>query len=901
MLRQVSGSSIRLLIFVATGVICASALAIGLTIWWLHTGAIRDAYADITKLAIVLAEQTENSVQSIDIILTETKNQEEALSVHAPGDYEHILGSEDTYRLLRERQSRLGQAEFIALVDINGRLLNTTQEWPSPEFDLSGRDYFRHFKNNDDNGVYVSHPELSHINGLQVIFFSKGIRSADNKFLGVVVIGVRVSYFQQIYETIASFGDNVFLLSLNDGTIVARFPKPIDRIDAKIPADSPWYRVIPQGGGHYRSPGLFDGVRHLATARPLRGYPLVVNAAIPEAAALATWRIQAIMLGLGATLGIFGSAFLLRSLSRQFHRLETSEAALFEKAADLERANERFEAALSNMAQGLLMFDADGKLSVSNRRFAEMLELPWEKWSAASMGMTVPETMQLRYKLHERHVTTRNDAEIIATVRDALGQHRPGSVVAEFSDGRAMRASIAPMSSGGFVATFDDITERRCKDNQIAHMARYDSLTDLPNRATFNETLNAAIDRAATSGECFAVLCIDLDHFKEANDTFGHLVGDSLLCEIASRLRESAQGAFVARLGGDEFALIMADDAQPAAAAALAERLLATAVNNLEIEGHRLQCGVSIGAAIYPKDGIDAKTLMTNADAALYRAKADFRGKALFFEPEMGARLLERYSLQEDLRSALEHGELSLHYQPQVRMSGKTVGFEALIRWQCPKRGMVPPSTFIAVAEESSLILPVGEWVLREACREAASWPQPLVIAVNVSPIQFRHGDLPALVHSILLETGLPPGRLELEITENVLVNDFSRAISIINRLKSLGVRIAVDDFGSGYSSLSYLQSFSCDKIKIDRIFICDLETNHRSKSIVRAVVGLGRSLGLPILAEGVETESQHAFLLQEGCDEVQGYLTGRPLPIAHYDKTVGRQTTPPRRYAVVS
>jgi len=437
---------------------------------------------------------------------------------------------------------------------------------------------------------------------------------------------------------------------------------------------------------------------------------------------------------------------------------------------------------------------------------------------------------------------------------------------------------------------FDDVTERRQAERRITHMAHSDSLTDLPNRATFNETLDATINRATTAGEQFAILSIDFDGFKEINDTYGHMVGDGLLREIARRLQAAAGETFLARLGGDEFAVILAEGAQPAGAAVLAERMLATLLDDFKVEGHCLKLGMSIGIAIYPADGANAKTLLTNADAALYRAKAETRGMAMFFEPEMSARLHERYALQEDLRSAIDHGELLLHYQPQVTISGDAIGFEALARWQCPKRGLVPPGTFIPIAEESSLIISLGEWVLREACREAASWPQPLTIAVNISPIQFRHGDLPRLIHSVLLETGLAPARLELEITESVMINDFSRAVSILNQLKSLGVKIAMDDFGTGYSSLSYLQSFRCDKIKIDRIFIYDLEDNYHSRSIVRAVISLGRSLNLPILAEGVETEAQHAFLVKEGCDEVQGYLTGRPLPIADYAGVVGQR-----------
>jgi diguanylate cyclase (GGDEF)-like protein/PAS domain S-box-containing protein len=444
------------------------------------------------------------------------------------------------------------------------------------------------------------------------------------------------------------------------------------------------------------------------------------------------------------------------------------------------------------------------------------------------------------------------------------------------------------------VTVIDDVTERRHAEERILQMAHRDNLTELPNRTAFSEFFAATLERAASGGEQFAVLSMDLDRFKEANDVYGHAIGDALLREVARRLRSAADGAFLARIGGDEFILFVIDGPQPAAATALAERLLAAFADDFEVEGQRLRIGLSIGGAVYPTDGTDAKTLMVNADAALYRAKAETRGSVLFFEPEMSARLRERHALQEDLRAAVARDELLLHYQPQVRMDGEIIGFEALVRWQCPKRGLVAPAVFIPVAEESTLIIPVGEWVLREACREAASWPLPLTIAVNISPIQFRHGDLPALVHSILLETGLAPGRLELEITEGIFINDFSHAVSILRRLKSLGVQIALDDFGTGYSSLSYLHSFSFDKIKIDRAFVGDLEYNRHSIAIVRAVINLGHSLNIPILAEGVETNAQRAFLLKDGCDQMQGYLTGRPLPIGAYaDRICGASDAP--------
>ncbi len=301
---------------------------------------------------------------------------------------------------------------------------------------------------------------------------------------------------------------------------------------------------------------------------------------------------------------------------------------------------------------------------------------------------------------------------------------------------------------------------------------------------------------------------------------------------------------------------------------------------------------MSVGVAIYPHDGADAATLLSNADAALYRAKAEGRGTIRFFAVEMDQQLRKKRSLQHDLRSALERNEFRLFYQPQATTGGEIIGFEALARWYHPKRGVVPPAEFIPIAEESSLIMSIGEWVLREACAEAASWPRPLQIAVNLSPAQFKQGDLPGLVHSILLQTGLSPSRLELEITEGVLIGDFNRAVSILRRLKNLGVRIAMDDFGTGYSSLSYLQSFPFDKIKIDRSFIANLHLNHQSAAIVRAMIGLARGLEVPVVAEGVETSEQLDFLAQESCSEIQGYLIGKPSPITAFAEMVGRVET---------
>jgi diguanylate cyclase (GGDEF)-like protein/PAS domain S-box-containing protein len=446
------------------------------------------------------------------------------------------------------------------------------------------------------------------------------------------------------------------------------------------------------------------------------------------------------------------------------------------------------------------------------------------------------------------------------------------------------------------ISMIRDLTERNRQAQQIERLAHHDSLTNLPNRAAFNECIAATLDIAAASGESFAVLCMDLNRFKAVNDVFGHDVGDALLREVAGRLETACQGAFLARLDGDEFAVITPTGPQPATAEVSAGRLSAALATDIDIAGHTLRVGLTIGVGIFPQDGRDATTLVANSDAALFRAKSEARGSIRFFELSMDKQLREKRALQQDLRNAIARNEIELHYQPQALIGGEITGFEALVRWHHPRQGLVAPGIFIPLAEESGLIVQLGEWILRSAAREAASWPKPLSIAINLSPVQFQHGDLAQLVHRVLLETGLSPSRLEVEITEGMLIGDFTRAVAILRRLKNLGVRIAMDDFGTGYSSLSYLQSFPFDKIKIDQSFIANLSRSQQAATIIRAVIALGRGLDLPVVAEGVETQEQLKFLAAEHCNEIQGFLIGRPKPIADYAHIVGRAPAPKKQ-----
>lgn len=561
---------------------------------------------------------------------------------------------------------------------------------------------------------------------------------------------------------------------------------------------------------------------------------------------------------------------------------------------ELRRTKKFLDTVIEHVPVSIVVKDVTGlETDASESRFT-LFNRAYEELTGDSRTSVIGKTAYQIYPKERADIIVQSDNEALQSAEAVTNREHP--IHTSRNEVRLVTAkkTIIRNDYGKpqyLLTVLEDVTERRRAEQHISYLAFIDPLTELPNRATFIEYLAEALDKASKNDEQIAVLCLDLDRFKEANDVYGHVIGDRLLCEVARRLQTAAAGTFVARVGGDGFTLVVTHGPQPATAKALAARLLATFQDDFEVDGKRMQLGLSIGGAVYPSDGASARALLANADAALYQAKAEMRGSVRFFDAELGTRVRARHDLQNDLRAAFNRGELFLHYQPQYKIASKeAIGFEALARWQCPKRGMVSPSVFIPIAEENRFIIPLSEWILREACREAASWPRPFKVAVNISPIQFHHGDLPRLVHSILLETGLPPDRLALEITEGVLIDDFSRAVSILGKLKSLGVEIAMDDFGSGYSSLSYLHAFPFDKIKIDRIFVGNMEHNHHSRAIARAIITLGHSLDVPILAEGVETEAQLAFLAKAGCDEVQGFLTGRPAAIEDYARLIGRE-----------
>ena len=525
---------------------------------------------------------------------------------------------------------------------------------------------------------------------------------------------------------------------------------------------------------------------------------------------------------------------------------------------------DRFRALVDAAVEGLLICDGD-RIVESNSSVRALLGRDGGWLAGRPLAALVPQEA-LRAALLDPAGTT-----VETEIADAQG--RPVAV-------ELVSRAIVHHGRPHQVVAVRDLRDRRRAEERIRFLAHHDPLTRLPNRAGFAERLARLAEMPGRGAEGFALLALDLDRFKVVNDTLGHAMGDALLVKAADRLRAAVRSHdLVVRLGGDEFAVVQFAKGDPAAATALAQRLIDLLSRPFLIDGQVLNIGTSVGIALHPQDGAELPDLVRSADLALYRAKSEGRGTYRFFETEMDTRMQRRRLLELELRGALAMRQFHLLYQPQVDVgTGAVSGFEALIRWTHPVRGIVSPAEFIPLAEETGLIVPIGEWVLREACREAAGWPGAPFLSVNLSPVQFRSPGLVDAVRAACAATGFDPRRLELEITESVLLTDSDGTLATLRALKALGVRIAMDDFGTGYSSLSYLRSFPFDKIKIDRSFVRDVTEGGETAAIVRAIIGLGRSLGMRITVEGVETHEQLEHLRAEGCDQVQGYLTGRPL-----------------------
>ncbi|MDB5514847.1 MAG: Diguanylate cyclase [Tardiphaga sp.] len=786
--------------------------------------------------------------------------------------YRATMSSYETHQKFRTKLNTLPYVGALNLFDSEGWLINSSEVWPPPPVTTFDRRFFRAFKSGTETTPLVVEPTISRVTGAWTAVFVRKLTSPTGEFIGTLHRGVEPSHFENYFASLALGQYATISMLHRDGTMLARYPRDESLIGQDL-SGSPIFQSLIRAGG--RATGRFispvDGVERLGAARQLTRFPLLITATTTMSAALEDWREQTKLQFAGAALAVLVIAITLflivRELSRQ-HR--ASHEMLVQKSRHLDTA-------IDNMTQGLLLLDANGRLIVRNRRYLDMFGLS---------GDDIKPGCHLRDLLTRRQQNGTFLGDIDEYCANFLRQGPEGTIreaIFPTPDGRAIQVVYKNSSDGGFTSTLEDVTERQRTEARITRLAHYDALTDLPNRVLFRQQLEGRI-KALESGERFATLYVDVDEFKGINDSLGHQAGDELLKAVANRLRDCVGAAdFVARLGGDEFAIILTraqDDTNRDDVVPVLERIYEAIRKPFECLGHQITTDVSIGVALAPEDGADLDQLLKHADLAMYRAKTEGRRTWRFFERSMEASASARRSIEADLRRAMAEGGFELHYQPVVDLSTNEVtGCEALLRWRHAERGMISPAEFIPVAEHTGLIIELGEWVLHTACAEAATWPDPIRLAVNVSPVQFRTGTLALKVASALAASGLPADRLEIEITEAVLIRDDDAALAVLHQLRDLGVHIALDDFGTGYSSLSYLQRFPFDKIKIDRSFIRDITESGGSSSIVRAVVNIATEQNMVTTAEGVETQQQLDLLRALGCNQMQGFLFSPARP----------------------
>jgi diguanylate cyclase (GGDEF)-like protein len=722
--------------------------------------------------------------------------------------------------------------------------------------DVSDREHFRVHLDPTRDELFISKPLIGRGSGKTTVQFTRKLIGPGGRFAGILLVSLGCEELSRFYDTL-DLGNGVVVLAGTDGIVRARGPLRDDVIGSDMSSQKAFtqYRAAKQG--HYWTTGRWDNTNRIISFRRLPDLPLLVLVGFDADAVFQSYRhvrTRSIFIGSIATDIVLLLGTLWIVLRRRWITSKRQLQLTFE-----------------TVNQGIVMVDANGHASVVNRRALQLLGLPMEMlqqpksidWPMQPVGL--PAQAPDGSSAASLTVSALGTAEIIR------------------NDGRVIEVQSYPTSFGDTVLTYTDVTERKLAETRILHVAHHDALTGLPNRLLLNEHIEEAVAQVSKRSGHFAVFGLDLDGFKTINDTMGHDAGDLVLCRFAERLRLLVRpDDIAARTGGDEFIVLVRDLGSPATADAVAQRLIDGLALPVDLGGSVSTLDSCVGIAVFPEDGIDGRTLLKNADTALYRAKAMGKGSICHFEKWMDQSLLERRALELDLRQALDRNELDVYFQPEFSCGTlQVVGFEALVRWQHATRGFVPPDVFIPIAEECGLIATLGAMVLEKACGMASKWRPRHRIAVNLSPVQFRGGGLVPLLADILVRTGFSAEMLELEITEGVLIKDEEQAINSLRALKELGVSIALDDFGTGYSSLSYLRRFPFDKIKIDKSFVRAQEHDTGTRTIMEAVLAMSSRLNLPVIAEGVETKEQLTMLRSQGCPEVQGFLLGRPMPEA--------------------
>jgi len=883
--HSIRGGPIRWLVL--GGAFLIAAITIGTTIMAgnFRERALNSSERELENTVLLLARHFDQQLEDFEVIQKDLIAYMRSSGISSREDYKRRMSGQDIHLMLKAKLGALSYVGGVNIFDADGVLINASATWPVPEVRVADRSYFKVFKSDPRSPDMLIEPVYSRITGHWTTVIARRMTGPNGEFLGAVGRGIEPANFEKFFASLALGEGAAISMYHRDGTLLARYPHVDAMIGQNFKAGPVHQQVLSKSDhGTVRIISPIDGQNRLASARILRNFPISVVATTTVASALADWQEQIRFLIAVAGLSVLAISTLLflvvRRLSQQ-HQLE----------------KQRLDTAINNMTQGLLMFDSSRRLVVANQRYIEMFGVSTE---VVKPGCTMHELLN-----HRREIGSfKGDVDkYCATLFRKMAQGKIFQTIMETADGGSIQVSYRPLPRGGWVTTLEDITERRRVEDRITHLAHYDALTDLPNRALFHEQLERELARIAP-GEQLAVMYIDIDEFKSVNDTLGHLIGDELLKSVAVSLGRCVRDTdFVARLGGDEFAIVQTGVRTADEVTGLVTRVLDTIREPYECLGHQVTTDASIGIALAPQHGTDLDQILKNADLAMYAAKSAGRRTYRFFEPEMDARVRARRILEMDLRQAISDGAFEVHYQPCISLQdNKITGCEALLRWRHSERGMISPAEFIPIAEETGLINQLGEWVLTTACAEATTWPDHIKLAVNVSPVQFKSGTLALKIVAALAASGLPASRLELEITEAVLIRDDEAALAILHQLRAIGVGIALDDFGTGYSSLSYLQRFPFDKIKIDRCFVNDIAEPDGSSCIVQAVVNIAAARQMTTTAEGVETQQQRELLRALGCAEMQGYLFSPAKPAAeirqlfHREQSAGADLGPRRK-----
>ncbi|MEA2823239.1 MAG: hypothetical protein QOJ86_5243, partial [Bradyrhizobium sp.] len=880
-LASVRRSPIHWLILCGVLLIAAIVVGTAMMVGNFRERALSSSERELENTVLLLARHFDQQLGDAEVIQNSLVEYIYAAGIDTPEDYRRRMATEDVHLMLKAKLSALSYVGGVNLFDADGRLINASGVWPVPEVSVSDRAYFKVFTSSPQSPTVLIEPVYARVTGAWTTIIARKVTGTDGAFLGSISRGVEPAHFEKFFASLA-LGDGAAISMFDqNGTLLARHPHNEALVGRSFKGGALLELVRPPRADHgtLRVKSPIDGEDRVGAVRRLSKFPITVVATTSVSAALADWHEQTRFLVGIATLSALVVAVILFLVVRQISRQHQAS----QRRLALEK--QRLDTAVNNMTQGLLFFDSNQRLVICNQRYIDMFGVSRD---VIKPGCTFHELLRHR---QETGTFTENVDEYVEAILRQMAERGAFQRILTTAQGRSIQVLYQPLADGGWVTTLEDFTERRQADERIAHLAHYDALTDLPNRVLFRDRLERELKKLRRGGQ-LAVLYIDIDEFKSVNDSLGHPVGDELLKAVALRLSGCVRETdFVARLGGDEFAVVQTAVKSPADVMDLVTRIYQAIRAPVECLGHQLVTDASIGIALAPQDGTDLDQLLKSADLAMYGAKSDGRRTYRFFERVMDARVRARRALELDLRQAIAGGQFEIVYQPVVNLrSGAVSGCEALLRWRHPERGMVSPAEFIPVAEDIGLISELGEWVLASACAEAASWPDHIRLAVNVSPVQFRNHTLALHVASALAASGLAANRLELEITEAVLIRDDETALAILHQLRAVGVRIALDDFGTGYSSLSYLQRFPFDKIKIDRCFVSELAEPDGSSSIVQAVVNIAAARNMTTTAEGVETEAQRDLLRALGCTEMQGFLFSKAVPAAELRRMLGRR-----------